>query len=67
MGSSTVDYETSKDEYGWAAYLFVMSMQSPIRKKNRQAMGSSTADYETSKDEYKWAAYLFVMSMSLPF
>jgi hypothetical protein len=43
--------KTSKDEYELATYLFVMSTQSPIRKKNRQVMGSSTADYKTSKDE----------------
>jgi hypothetical protein len=51
MGSSSADYGTSKDEYELATYLFVLSMQSPIRKKNRQVMGSSSADYETSKDE----------------
>ncbi len=32
MGSSTADYESSKDGNEWGAYLFVMSMQSPILK-----------------------------------
>ncbi len=62
MGSPSADYGACKDEYEWTVYLFVMSMESPIRIKNRQVMGSSSADYESSKDGNEWGAYLFVMS-----